>query len=179
MVAPVVHRGVDDADGADVVLLEGAHDLLGQRLEGARQDDALLGVDGVLDEHERAHVLHVEGLGDLEVLDLVEEVEDVEVARVADGAEQGRDEKLAAAAAAVEVDVEQVVVVELHLEPGAAVGDDAEGEELLAAGVEVLLEADAGRAVELGDDDALGAVDDERAALGHHRECRPCRSPRP
>ena len=32
------------------------------------------------------------------------------------------------------------------------------------------LEADAGRTVELGDDDALGAVDDERAALGHHRD---------
>ena len=32
------------------------------------------------------------------------------------------------------------------------------------------LEGDAGGAVELGDDDALGAVDDERAALGHHRD---------
>jgi hypothetical protein len=36
--------------------------------------------------------------------------------------------------------------------------------------VGVLLEADARRAVELADDDALGAVDDERAALGHHRD---------
>jgi hypothetical protein len=35
------------------VLLEGADDLLGERLEGAREHDALLGVDGVLDEHER------------------------------------------------------------------------------------------------------------------------------
>ena len=36
--------------------------------------------------------------------------------------------------------------------------------------VEVLrgLEADAGRAVKLGNDDALGAVDDEGAAAGHH-----------
>jgi hypothetical protein len=59
-------------------------DLLGQRLERAGQDDALLGVDRVLDEDERADVLQVERLGDLEVLDLVEEVEDVDVARVAD-----------------------------------------------------------------------------------------------
>ena len=32
------------------------------------------------------------------------------------------------------------------------------------------LEADAGRAVELADDDALGAVDDEGAAVGHERD---------
>ncbi len=32
------------------------------------------------------------------------------------------------------------------------------------------LEGDAGGAVELGDDDALGAVDDEGAALRHHRD---------
>ncbi len=50
----LVDRGVDHADGGDVVLLEGADDLLGQRLEGAGQDDALLGVDRVLDEDERA-----------------------------------------------------------------------------------------------------------------------------
>ena len=33
-----------------------------------------------------------------------------------------------------------------------------------------LLEADARGAVELGDDDALGAVDDEGAAVGDHRD---------
>ena len=142
---------------------------LGERLEGAGEHDALLGVDDVLDKDERGDVLQVEGLGDLEVLDRVEQVEDIEVVAVADGAEQCRDEKFPAAAAAVEVDVEEVVVVELHLEPGAAVGDDAEGVEQLAVRVRGDLEADARRAVELGDDDALGAVDDERAALGHHR----------
>ncbi len=42
--------------------------------------------------------------------------------------------------------------------------------EELAVGVRGDLEAEAGRTVELGDDDALGAVDDERAALGHHRD---------
>ena len=42
--------------------------------------------------------------------------------------------------------------------------------ERLAVGVRHDLEGDAGRTVELGDDDALGAVDDERAALGHHRD---------
>ena len=152
------------------MLLERAHHGLGQRLEGARQDDALLGVDGVLNEDERGDVLEVEGLGDLQVLDVVEQVQQVEIARVADGAEQRRDEELPAAAAAVEVDVEEVVVVELDLQPGAAVGDDAEGVEQLAVRVRGDLERDARGAVELGDDDALGAVDDERAALGHHRD---------
>ena len=80
----LVDRGVDHADRGDVVLLEGADDLLGQRLEGAGEDDALLGVDRVLDEDERGDVLQVEGLGDLEVLDLVEEVQDVDVGAVAD-----------------------------------------------------------------------------------------------
>ena len=106
----------------------------------------------------------------LRSLIVVEEVQEVEVVAEADGAEQRRDEEFPAAAAAVEIDVEQVVVVELHLEPGAAVGDDAEGVEQLAVRVRGDLERDAGRTVELGDDDALGAVDDERAALGHHRD---------
>jgi hypothetical protein len=61
------------------VLLEGADDGLGERLEGAREHDTLLGVDGVLNEDERGDVLDVEGLGDLEVLDLVEEVQQVDV----------------------------------------------------------------------------------------------------
>src|SRR5205814_803047 len=100
-------------------------------------------------EDEGGHVLHVQGLGDLEVLDLVEEVEEVDVRAVPDGAEQRRNQELPAAAAAVEVDVEQVVVVELHLEPGAAVGDDAEGMEELAVRVRGDLEGDARGAVEL------------------------------
>ena len=69
--------------------------------------------------------------------------------RVADGAEQRRDEEFPAAAAAVEVNVEQIVVVELHFEPGAAVGDDAEGVQRLAVRVRRDFERDAGRTVEL------------------------------
>jgi hypothetical protein len=166
----LVQSRVDDTDRGDVVLLEGADDLLGERLEGARQHHALLGVDGVLNEDERRNILQVQRLGNLEILDLVEEVQQVDVAGVAHGAEQRGDEELAATATAVEIDVEQVVVVELHLQPGAAVGNDAEGMEQLAVRVRRDLEGDAGRTVELGDDDALGAVDDEGAALRHHRD---------
>lgn len=38
----------------------------------------------------------------------------------------------------------------------------------LPLGCVATLKAEAGRTVELGDNDALGAVDDEGAALGHH-----------
>ena len=88
----------------------------------------------------------------------------------ADGAQEGRRQELAAAAAAVEVDVEQVVGVELHLQPRTAVRDDAEAVEELAVEVHARLEAYAGGAVQLRDDDALRAVDDERSALGHERQ---------
>ena len=75
-----VDRGVDHADRGDLVLLERADDLLGQRLESAGENDALLGVDRVFDQHERADVFEVERLGDLQVLDLVEEIQDIDIA---------------------------------------------------------------------------------------------------
>ena len=124
----------------------------------------------VFDQHERGDVLHVERLGDLQVLDLVEEIQQVDVTRVSDRPEHRRDEELPTTAAAVEIDVEQIVVVELDLEPGAAVRNDAEGVKRLAVRMRGHLEGDARGPVQLGDDDALGAVDDERAPFGHHRD---------
>jgi len=64
-----------------------------------------------------------------------------------------------------------VAVRGLELEPGAAVGDDLRVGQV-AARRRVLLarEVDAGRAHQLGDDDALGAVDDEGAGGRHERE---------
>jgi hypothetical protein len=163
-----VHRRIDNADRRDVMLLEGADDLLRERLECAGENDTLLGIDRVFDEDERGNVFEIEGLGDFEVFDLVEEIQDIDVGAVADGTKQRRDEEFAATAAAVEVNVEQVVIVELHFEPGTAVRNDAERVERLAIGVRRYFERYAGRAVELGDDDALGAVDDERTAVRHH-----------
>ena len=65
-------------------------------------------------------------------------------------------------------------MVELEVEPRAAVRDDAAGVELLAGGADGRrrggVEEDARRAVELRDDDALGAVDDEGAVVGHDRD---------
>ncbi len=73
---------------------------------------------------------------------------------------------------AVDADVDEVLAVELEVEPGAAIGDDARGEEILAGAVRlalVVVEEDARAAVHLAHDHALGTVDDERAVVRHQR----------
>ena len=75
-------------------------------------------------------------------------------------------------AAAVDADIDEVLGVELEIEPRAAIGDDPGGEQVFARGVGlalVVVEEHAGRAVHLADDDALGAVDDEGAVVRHQR----------
>ena len=155
------HRLVAEGD-------ELADDADGERLVGLGHHE--FAVLDVLEGHLVAELLLVHLVLQLEALDGIEIGDDVAVGRVAQRAEEGRREELAATAAAVEVDVKQVVGVELHFQPGAAVGNDAERVEDLAVEVRGFLEADARRAVELGDDDALGTVDDECAAAGHHRQ---------
>ena len=74
--------------------------------------------------------------------------------------------------AAVDARKDDVLGVELDVEPRAAVGDDAGGKQQLARRVGlalVVVEEDARRAVHLRDDHALGAVDDEGAVHGHER----------
>ncbi len=99
---------------------------------------------------------------------LVEGVEDL-LARQAERVQQGGDRQLALA---VDADVDDVLGVELEVEPRAAIGDDPGGEQVLARGVglaAVVVEEHARRAVHLADDHPLGAVDDERAVLRHQR----------
>ena len=75
-------------------------------------------------------------------------------------------------ALAVDADVDDVLLVDLELEPRAAARDHLGVDDvLLGRGlVGVDAEVDARRAHELRHDDALGAVDDERAAVRHHGE---------
>ena len=76
-------------------------------------------------------------------------------------------------AATVDAHIDDVLGVELEVQPGAAVGDHAGGEQQLARGVRlalVVVEEDARRTVHLGDDHPLGAVDDEGALAGHERD---------
>ena len=75
-------------------------------------------------------------------------------------------------AAPVDAHEDQVLGIELEVEPRAPVGNDPRGIEILARAVRlapVMVEEDAGRAMHLGDDDPLGAVDDEGAAVSHQR----------
>ena len=75
-------------------------------------------------------------------------------------------------ALAVDADVDDVLLVDLELEPRATARDHLGVDDvLLGRGlVGVDPEVDARRPHELRHDDALGAVDDERAALRHHGE---------
>ena len=74
-------------------------------------------------------------------------------------------------ALAVDAHRHDVALVGLELEPCATRGDDLGRVDGLVGGLVALLGVvDARRADELGDDDALGAVDDEGAAVGHERE---------
>ena len=169
----VVEGGVEDAE---LLLRELLVDFL-ERLTGelvVLLGDDLTGLDvdnrvGV-DELGKFFWIELEGGLGGQLAMLVEEGQDVLVVLITEGAEKGRDEELTTAAAAVEVDPEKVVLVELDFDPGAAVRNDTEGVEHLAARVGGLFEADARGAVKLGDDDALGAVDDEGAAVGDHRD---------
>jgi hypothetical protein len=70
-------------------------------------------------------------------------------------------------ALAVDADVDDVLLVDLELEPRAAAGDHLGVDDVLLRRrlVGVDAEVDAGRSHELRHDDALGAVDDERAAV--------------
>ena len=99
----------------------------------------------------------------------IEVVEDLFL-RQAERIEQRRRRQLAAA---VDADMHDVLGVEFEIEPRAAIGNDARREQQLAARMRlalVVVEEDARRAVHLGDDHALGAVDDEGAVLGHERD---------
>ena len=102
------------------------------------------------------------------VLGLVERLEDRLVGRVlrAHRPEQRHRRELARL---VDADAERVLLGDVELDPAAALGDDAAGVQLAVAGLDLDDEVDAGRAVELADDDALGAVDDELAAADHDR----------
>ena len=85
----------------------------------------------------------------------------------ANGLEQDRDRHLAAT---VHAEVQDVLGVELEVEPGTTVGNDACREQQLARAVGlalVMLEEHTRRAVQLRHDHTLGTVDDERALVGH------------
>jgi hypothetical protein len=171
---------VADEEGA---LELGGVDVEGERLAGVELADVLLGqrdagengiglapaaalavLQALGLEHPRRHVqgelaAALRGQADRHV-DLAQ---DGLVGLETQGAQEDRAVELALA---VDAHRQHVLLVVLELHPGAAVRDD-----LGQVGTRPLLgEEDARAAVELRDDDALGAVDDERAVVRHQRD---------
>ena len=132
---------------------------------------------GMPDVARRLHADQVIGLEELGRLAAVEDdrVLAVEVVEQVLGghAERAQQHRGVELPPPVDADEEDVLRVELEVDPRAAVRDDARRVEELAAGVRlalVVVEEDARRAVELRDDDPLGAVHHERPVLGHERD---------
>ena len=133
----------------------------------------------VADLHIEADGLAAQTLGDqiqgdglaLEAEDVgLEEAPEDVLDAIAERAQQHRSRQFAPT---VDAHEDVVLGVELEVEPGAAIGNDARREQQLARGMGlalVMIEEDTGRTVQLRDDDALGAVDDEGAGLGHERQ---------
>ncbi len=96
-------------------------------------------------------------------LHLVESAQNVFIGLHAQRAQENRAEEFALA---IDTHVENVLGVVLELHPGAAVRNNLPKEVAAIVGA---LEKHARRTVQLADDYALGAVDDERAVLGHQR----------
>src|SRR5581483_3686527 len=106
---------------------------------------------------------------DVEGVGIEERGEDVRLVH----AQRAQDDGDRELAPAVDAREHAVLRIELEVEPGAAVRNDARGEEELPRGMglaAIVIEEHAGRAVELGDDHPLRAVDDEGAVVGHERQ---------
>ena len=157
----------------DAGLLELAHVARGDALAGFDDDVVAVGqvevqrlaAQALGDEHQLHAFLGI----DVEGVDLEELVQHLLVG-VAERAQQHRHRQLAAT---VDAGEQRVLRVELEVQPGAAVRNDAGAVQQLARRMRlaaVVVEEHARRTMQLRDDDALGAVDDEGAVFGHERD---------
>ncbi|OIQ79544.1 hypothetical protein GALL_387200 [mine drainage metagenome] len=155
---------------ADAGLFHVADVLDGDALVLADDDVAFL-----VDDVELGHFAAQTFRHQLELHALLADVESVHIVEVrqyllrgiAQRLEQDRHRHLAAT---VDAEIQVILGIEFVIQPGAAVGNDPRRKQELAGRMglaPVMLEEHARAAVQLGDDDALGAVDDERAVLGH------------
>ena len=109
-------------------------------------------------------------LVDLHLFGELKDIEDILVGLVADGAEQRGDGQFLLT---VDIRIHDVVDIGRKLHPRTFERNDTCGVELSAVGVELGAEEDARGAVQLGNDDTLGTVDDEgalRSHVGNHAE---------
>ena len=170
MVAAQAQLAVDlvTADLSEVITLrteEGVLQQGGRKVAGGLLARALLAVDLQQSLIGVGHTVGLEGghhkLGEAEALaDLL--------FRPPQSLEQHRHRL---ATLAVDTNADGVALVHVKLEPCTAGRDDLDGVERTLRGlIDGAVEVDARGTHQLGDDDTLGAVDDEGALLRHHRE---------
>ena len=165
---------VRQAQCLQALFLQKTRSAHGELLAGFEHDLAGVGVDQVVDGAVAAETRGVERhapafLGAL-VADLLVEGRKDLLAIETERVHQRGHGNLAAAVDAREHDV---LGVELDVEPGAAIGNHARSKQQLAGRMGlalVVVEEHAGRTVHLGNDDPLGAIDDEGAIHGHERD---------
>ena len=104
------------------------------------------------------------GLRDLHFVCQVENLEDLLVGLITDGTQQRSDGQLLFT---VDVGIHHVVDVRSELYPRALEGDDTRRIEFRAVGVHALAEEHTRRTMQLGYDDTLRTIDDERTAFCH------------
>ena len=153
-------------DVRDLVLQDFAHQARGDFAALRHDGFAGLVVDGVRKLQADEVLVDIPeqfAVFDLDLADAVERAEDLLVGFETERAQKDRTVELALA---VDADIEQVLGVVFEFDPAAAVRNDLAEVVTLRRDA---LEEDAGRTVQLTDDDALGAVDDERAVVRHQR----------
>ena len=176
--------GIDDVAGchaADQEVLRHADELGARLLEFARVtrgdalvlgDDDLARLVGDVETCDFAtqalgHEFHLRAAVHQTEVVVDEEVGEDGLRRQADGLEQDRDRHLAAT---VDAEVQHVLGVELEVQPGTAVRDDACREQQLARAMRlalVVFEEHARRTMQLRNDHTFRAVDDEGTLFGH------------
>ncbi len=161
---------VDHPKSRNPALLELTDNRLRQRLKRAGDHDALLRVDRVFHQHEVTDVVELQRLGHAQLLDLVKQIQDIDIGTVSDRPQKCRDQKLPATAAAVEINVKQIVVVELHFQPSPAIGNHPVGIKHFPGRMRRHFKGDPRRTVKLAHDHALRSIDNERTALRDHRD---------
>ena len=169
---PANDKGSRHAELAQARLLDLANVATGDTLAGLDDDFALRRLDVEVElqpAQARGNKVEPElGLVEVEGVHLEEGRENL-LAVHAERAQQDRGRQLAPA---IDTHVQVILGVELEVEPRAAVRNHARGKQQLARGVgfaEVVLEKHARGTVQLRDDDALGAVNNKSAVVGHER----------
>ena len=167
---PVVHGGVHDANLGGAQFGNQLDHRLGQRLERAGDRDAFFRINGVFNQDLVLDIFQVFRCFNGKFFDVVIKLQDIRVRAVAERAEESGGQEFPAALLPVKINIKQIAGVKLRFIPGAAVGNDAERMQRFAVRVLGRFKRNAGRAVQLADDDAFGAVDDKRALRGHQRQ---------